>query len=164
MNGMVYFIMICELLWVGRIDLKSKKISNSWGLIHILLAMVLYLSKFNPYVFSWEICILPLFVLFIGFLLYLVEVMGAGDSKFLASFLLIIPINFQLIFLEKLVLSTILTGGILLTFRLVKSWPHVKALLMSRHWKGIRDIMSSRFSYAPVILLGWILFGLEVWK
>jgi prepilin peptidase CpaA len=156
--------MICELLWVGWIDLKSKKISNSWGLFHISLSFVLYLSQVIPYSFSWEIFILPLSVFLIGFILYLIEIMGAGDSKFLASFLLIIPLRFQLMFLEKLIFSTILTGGILLTFRLVKSWSHLKAFLVSRHWRGIREVITSRFSYAPVILLGWILFGLELWK
>jgi prepilin peptidase CpaA len=163
MNKTIYALFIVELLWVGWIDFKTKKISNLWSMFHLLLAGLLYGLQSSTYFYSWEVFIFPIGALIIGFLLFLANVMGAGDSKFLASLFLIIPLNAQSIFLQKLILSTVITGSILLGLRILKNWPMLRAYLLSRHWKGLKEMVGSRFSYAPVIGVAWILLGVELW-
>jgi prepilin peptidase CpaA len=106
----------------------------------------------------------PLGFIGIGFLLYLLNIMGAGDSKFLASLFLIIPLEFHLLFFEKLVISTVITGSVLITFKVFKNASTLKSYFISQYWKGIRDILKSRFSYAPVICVAWILLGFNLWN
>ncbi len=89
--------------------------------------------------------------------------MGAGDSKFLASLFLIIPPEFHLPFFEKLVVSTILVGTILFSYKVYKNSFELKAYFISRYWEGIRKTLKSRFSYAPVIFLAWVILGFKIW-
>jgi prepilin peptidase CpaA len=163
MTKVLYFFLISELLWVAWIDIQTKKISNIWSGLHVLLAFILYFLPITTYSFRWEVLIFPIGILVLGFLLYLVNVMGAGDSKYLASLFLIIPLDAQSIFLKKLIISTMMTGGLLLIFQILKKWPVLRAYLWSRYWKGLKETVRSRFSFAPVIGVAWILFGWELW-
>lgn len=163
MTAVIYCLLFTELVWVGWTDLQTKKISNGWILVNAVLAFVFYLLKTPSYEFSWGIFIFPLATLLVGFILFLIDVMGAGDSKFLASLFLTIPIDGQNIFLKKLILSTIITGTLLLAYRIFKQGPILKAYLISRHWGGLKKMIGSRFSYAPVIGVAWLLLGLELW-
>jgi prepilin peptidase CpaA len=108
--------------------------------------------------------VFPVGFIAIGFILFLLNIMGAGDSKYLASLFLLTPSEYQMVLFEKIILSTILTGSILLLVRFFKHRRDLMAFIVNRHWKGIRDIMNSRFSYAPVISVAWVLLGIELWK
>ncbi len=90
--------------------------------------------------------------------------MGAGDSKFLASLFLLTPSEYQIILFEKILVSTIVTGALLLSFSFVRNRKVLIAFMTNRHWRGIRDIIKSRFSYAPVISVAWLLLGRDLWK
>lgn len=149
---------------MGWIDLKTEKISNKWVMLNIVLSVVLHLAFMEYYPFSLELFLFPSGFIGIGFILYLMNVMGAGDSKFLASLFLIIPLEFHLMFFEKLVFSTVATGAILLTFRIIKNSSTLKTYYISRYWPGIKETLKSRFSYAPVICVAWILLGINIWK
>lgn len=153
-----------ELLIVGWIDFKTRKISNKWIFFNAGLAVLLHFLVKDLYPFSWEILIIPAAFIFIGFFLYLINVMGAGDSKFLASLFLVIPPEFHLMFFEKLVLSTVITGATLLMLQILRNGSTLKAYFISRYWAGIKDAIRSRFSYAPVIVVAWILLGFNLWK
>lgn len=162
--SLVFALVLAELLIVGWIDYKTQKISNKWIFVNLATAVVLYIVARDLYPLSWEILIFPVGFIVIGFLLFLLNVMGAGDSKFLASLFLLIPLEYQLLFFEKLVVSTIITGSILLTFKVISERERLKAYLLSRYWPGIRDTIKSRFSYAPVVTVAWILLGFNLWK
>lgn len=148
---------------VSFIDLKTKKISNYWSILNVALSIGLYFLAPNFYVWSWEVFIFPIGFIFIGFLLFLCHVMGAGDSKFLASLFLIIPLEWHMVFFSKLLVSTIVVGGILLGWKIMSEFFTLKAYFLSRHWQGIRDVIKSNFSYAPVIFLAWLILGVDQW-
>jgi prepilin peptidase CpaA len=153
-----------ELLIVAWIEFKTEKISNMWALLNLILALILYTNFRSLYPMSWEILLFPLGSICLGFILYLFNIMGAGDSKYLGSLFLIIPLEYQFLFFEKLVASTILTGGILFFIRLFKQRHELKVFFFTRYLEGIKDAIKSRFSYAPVVTLAWLLLGLKLWR
>jgi hypothetical protein len=48
--------------------------------------------------------------------------------------------------------------------KFVKSAAKIKAYLMTFYFKALKAEINSRFSYAPVILVSWILFGMTLWQ
>ena len=164
MIPIIFGIILAELLCVAGIDLKTQKISNKWALLNIVLSIAFHVIFSSLYPFSWEIFLFPVGFIVIGFFLFLLNIMGAGDSKYLASLFLIIPAEFHLLFFEKLLLATIFIGAVLLTFKVLKNFSQVKAYFISRYWAGIKQLIKSRFSYAPVILIAWLLLGGELWR
>lgn len=160
----IFGLILVELIIVGWIDFKTEKISNLWVLVNILLSLVFHLAFRDQYPFSLELLLFPAGFIGIGFILYLMNIMGAGDSKFLASLFLIIPLEYHLTFFEKLVLSTIVTGAFLLVFRIIRNGSTLKAYYISHYWAGIKLTLKSRFSYAPVICVAWILMGFNLWR
>jgi prepilin peptidase CpaA len=162
--GLLFGFILLELLVVGWVDYKTRKISNKWILVNLIAAILLHIFAVGLYPFSWEVLIFPSGFIIFGFLLFLLNVMGAGDSKYLASLFLVVPLEYQLLFFEKLVISTIITGTILLAIKIAGERDKLKAYLISRYWMGIKETIQSRFSYAPVVTVAWILLGLKLWK
>lgn len=162
--GLVFIIILIELLIVSWIDLKKKKISNVWFIVNLAICAGFHLLMPSLYPLSWEIILFPLGFVLIGFFLFLFHVMGAGDSKFLASLFLIVPLEYHLSFFSKIVSATILIGLLLILVSLFKNGSKLKAYLIGQYWEGIKETIKSRFSYAPVILIAWFMFGIELWK
>ena len=160
----VLIVVMIELLLVGWIDFKTKKISNYWVILNVILSIALYMVASDVYQLSWNILIFPLGFIVAGFVLFLLNIMGAGDSKFLASLFLLTPSEYQIILFEKILVSTIVSGALLLSLGFVRNRKVLIAFMINRHWRGIRDIIKSRFSYAPVISVAWLLLGRELWK
>lgn len=160
MSNFIFVTILIQLLVVTWIDLRDKKISNYWVFINIALSISFHLFIKELYPLSWEILIFPIGFIAIGFFLFVLGIMGAGDSKYLASLCLVIPLNYHLAFLEKLIVSTLIVGFILLSIKIVKNFSDFKTYLMSGYWSGLKSVIKSRFSYAPVILLTWILVRL----
>lgn len=156
MNAIVYSIILVQLLVVAWLDLKTKKISNYWVLSNMVAAPLLY--YFLPdYAFDWNLFLFPFGFIVMGFLFFLMGIMGAGDSKYLASLFLILPLEYHYSFFEKLLLSTMTVGSILLGWKLIKNFSRIRAFLLSQYWQGLKDVIKSKFSYAPVILLAWLM-------
>lgn len=162
--AMIFAFVLLELTIVGWVDLKTEKISNRWVIFNFFLSLVFHLTLRELYPLSLEVLIFPSGFIGIGFILYLMNIMGAGDSKFLASLFLIIPLEYHWMFFEKLVLSTVVTGAFLLIFRIIRNRSTLKAYYFSHYWAGIKQTLKSRFSYAPVICVAWILMGFTIWK
>ena len=156
-------IVLIELLIVAVVDLKKKKISNYWLIINIILAAIFHLSLKDTFPLSFELFIFPFGWILGGFLLFLLNIMGAGDSKFLASLFLMVPVEFHMVLFGKLVSSTIIIGIILVSMKVIRDFKVIKAYTLANYWAGAREAIKSRFSYAPVILIAWILFGVDVW-
>lgn len=89
--------------------------------------------------------------------------MGAGDSKYLASLFLLIPPDRHMLMLEKLVYATLAVGIITLMMKFLRDFQKIKSYAFSTHWNGLKESLRSRFSYAPVILLAWLLLGAQEW-
>lgn len=160
----VFGILLIELLIVSWVDFRTKKISNYWIIGNLLFASFLFSMGSHFYQLSWNIIIFPLGFIGIGFLFFLLNIMGAGDSKYLASLFFVTPVDYQFIFFEKIIISTLMVGAILLLMRFFKYRHEMIAFATNRHWNGIRDIIKSSFSYAPVISFAWIMLGMEIWK
>lgn len=162
MGPVLYGYVAVQLLVVAGIDLKTKKISNYWHLLNLIVGACLYI--FVPdFLFKWEVLLFPAGFILFGFLLFLGGVMGAGDSKYLSSLCLVIPLEFHLPFLEMLLMCTMVVGGLLLLYRILRDFRKLQAYAWSRYWQGIRDVIKSEFSYAPVIFLAWVFMGVRLW-
>jgi prepilin peptidase CpaA len=163
MKLVVFLLILLQLIVVSWLDLKHGKIRNYWLLLNLILVPVFYLLMPQLYNLNWSALIFPGLMLMAGFLLYTLNIMGAGDSKYLAALFLLIPVELHWAFMEKLIVSTLAVALLLLSFKLFSRFSEIKAYLVSHHWEGIVRIVRSRFSFAPVILLAWIIFGIEKW-
>ena len=162
MSSFLYTFLLIELLLVSYIDVRTKKISNLWSLAHIVLFLgLMFYTQDYPTASHF---IFPLGMIVVGFVLFVFHIMGAGDSKYLASIFLLIPTPFHMLFMEKLLTVTIFVGTLLLIMRFVKSAAKIKAYLATFYFKALKKELHSRFSYAPVILVAWVLFGMTLWQ
>ena len=159
--NILFYVITLELFVVSIIDFKTKKISNYWTLVNFILSIIFYVMGTFP--FEFQALIIPVATIIVGFFLFLAHIMGAGDSKYLASLFLLLPWALQLKFFENVLLSTILVGGILLITKVIMSFNKLKGYALSLYFKGILQEIRSRFSYAPVLLLAWLLLGKELW-
>lgn len=162
MNPYLFGFLLLELLIVSFVDLRIKKISNLWSIGNVLLFLILCLAggrwpDLSHFLF-------PLGMIAAGFVLFLLHIMGAGDSKYLASLFLLIPTENQLLFFERLLLVTIFVGTILVLLKFTKKAAKIRAYLLTFYFRGLQQEIHSRFSYAPVILVSWILLGASLWK
>ena len=108
--------------------------------------------------------IFPVGFIVVGFLLFLINIMGAGDSKFLASLFLVVPLKYHQDLFERIVLTTVVIGIVSLVINLLKEKQKIQAFAINRHWKGAFQAMKSRFSYAPVIFIAWLSLGMFLWR
>lgn len=164
MMGWIFCVIFIQLLIVSWIDIKTKKISNLWFILNLAFCLVLHFIVPEAYPWQWTALVFPVGWIVIGFLLFLAGIMGAGDSKYLASLFLIIPIEHQAVMLEKLIYATCVVGIVMLTFKIAKDFKKIKAYAFSTYWKGLLKSIRSSFSYAPVILLAWVLLGVQHWS
>jgi len=163
MNPYIFILILSQLLIVSWIDIKTRTIANHWHLLNMACGLLAYFYLDQLYLFDWSLFILPIGFIFVGFVLFLAGVMGAGDSKYIAGLALVIPLRLHFLFFESLLYSTLLVGGILLTMKVIKDFKKIRAYIFSRYWLALRDIIRSEFSYAPVILIAWIFTGLRIW-
>lgn len=162
MNLYLYLVLLAELIIVSFIDIRTKKISNLWSLAH--LVVFIGITIYSGELPAASHFIFPVGMFVMGFVLFVFHIMGAGDSKYLATLFLLIPTPSHMLFMEKLLLVTIFVGSILLLMKFVKSAAKIRAYLRTFYLKGLQTEIHSRFSYAPVILVAWILFGTSLWQ
>lgn len=164
MIGWIYGLILIELLIVSWIDIKIKKISNIWFLINLVLAVAFHFIYPESNQIEWSSLIFPIGWIVVGFILFVLKIMGAGDSKFLASLFLMIPVKEHAALFEKVLYSTLVVGLVMLIFKFAKDFNKIKAYALTTHWQGLKESIRSNFSFAPVVLLAWILLGVEQWR
>lgn len=163
MSPTIFILLAIQLLIVAVLDLKNKKISNLWPLLNIGIFFVLLIILPALYSLKWQLLIFPVGFIVIGFILFLLDIMGAGDSKYLASLFLLIPLDYHFRYFDKLISVTLVVGGLLLLKTIFKNLDKFKAYFVSHHWRGFQELIRSRFSYAPVMFLAWIILGVSEW-
>jgi prepilin peptidase CpaA len=161
---LAYLLILAELVIVSWIDIKIKKISNFWFVINIVLAVLFHVWLSEVYEFDWTLFIMPISWVFVGFFLFLSKIMGAGDSKYLASLFIAVPVQYHLGLFENLVYSTIVVGLMTILISLIRDFKKIKAYAFSNYWQGLKEFIGTRFSYGPVILLAWLMLGFKIWK
>ena len=158
----IYWFLVIELAAVSWGDIRTQKIPNAWSILNLICFVVLLFMWPNEYPLSWGTFLYSAVFLVVGFMLFLLRIMGGGDTKFLFSFFLLIPVMLQPRALILLLLSTILIGGFLLLTNFTRNHEKIVAYAKSGNYQGIRECFGTKFSFAPVILLAWIWLGWEI--
>lgn len=155
----VFIFIAIQLLVVAYVDFKTRKISNVWILINFIFFCVL--TFLFPKIYMWHISTLlfPLAFLLVGYGLFIMNIMGGGDSKYLASFYLLIPLTFQETVFLYLLYTTVIVGSSLLLFNALKNFDNIILLVKIGDVNGIKKIFGKKFTYAPVIFIAWMWFG-----
>ena len=159
---LLYLMLLGELLLVAYYDLKTKKISNYWSIIHIAFYIMLLIVYPQFYEFSWNSLLYSGAILGVGFIFFFLKIAGAGDVKFLSTIFLLIPIDAHDVFFFNLLIGTTIFGSILLVFNTLKNFGKIKNCLMIRDYRELRKCYGTKFAFAPVILLSWILLGFDL--
>jgi prepilin peptidase CpaA len=163
MPKLLYLCLLIQLLFVAYWDFRFQKISNWWAIGNLILFLLLLWALPQHYPLQWRVGLYPGLLLGIGFVLYLLKIMGAGDVKYLFGFFLLIPISLQAPALERLAYSTILVGGFLLAFKIVPNIKIFYRALLTRQWLAIKELLRGKNVFAPIVLLSWFWLGWEQW-
>jgi len=162
--AILLIVLMIELAVVSYLDLKYRKIANLWSLFNLALygvCLFLYPSLFS---FSFQTFFYPLVFLGVGFILFALKIMGGGDSKFLFTFFLLVPEPYHEQFFLKLIYSTIAIGLYLLIYNTSKNFDKLKSATLRMDFNSFKSVYGTKFAYAPIIAISWIVFGWEVRK
>lgn len=161
---LLFFFLFLELIFVSYLDFKYKKIKNIWSVLNLIVFIICIFVYPNLFLISFDTFFYPIVFLGVGFVLFTLKVMGGGDSKFLFSFFLLVPEAFHEVFFMKLIYSTIMIGLILLLFNTIKNFDKLIELTKYRQFNRYKEVYGTKFAYAPVIGISWIIFGWEIRK
>ena len=160
--GEIFSLALIELCTVSFLDLKFRKIKNSWSLLNIALATACFFLYPEVYIFSWDSFQFSCVILLVGFGLFLLKIMGGGDSKFLSTFFLLIPVAAQDLVFSYLLAVTVVIGLGMLIFNTIRNYKKLILSLKTSDIVGVKNCFGTKFPYAPVILLAWILTGYKI--
>ena len=156
---MVFLFISIQLLLVAYVDFKTTKISNVWSFANIIVFFVLSFLYPQVYIWSWDVLLFPVAFLLVGFVLFVMNIMGGGDSKYLSSLYLLVPLGFQDAVFLYLLYTTVIVGSTLLLFNALKNFDQIVVMLKTGDIVGIKKIFGKKFTYAPVIFIAWMWFG-----
>ncbi len=155
----VFIFLSIQLLFVAYADFKTRKISNFWPIINFITFLNLLWIFPSVYAFKWQVIIFPGAFILVGFVLFLMKIMGGGDSKYLSSMFLLIPLDVQDIAFTHLLYTTILIGSSLLVYNFIKNFDKLLLMAKTYNLEGIKKLFGKKFTYAPVIFIAWMWFG-----
>lgn len=161
----VYIFILIELLTVSIGDMRTKKIPNFWTIFNIIIFIVFLFTFPTQYPFIFSMFLHSLAFLAVGFVLFLLKIMGGGDSKFLFSFFLLVPLSLHSILLNNLLISTTIIGSAFLLRNIIKNYQGIYYNLKIGYLRGLKNFFGTKFPYAPVILVSWLFTGydLRIW-
>lgn len=157
--GPVYIFLLIELIAVAYIDITQRKIANLWPVLNLFIFLLFIIFMQDVYRLEWNTFFYSIVFFSVGLALFALKIMGAGDSKYLFSFFLLVPVDYQESALLCLLYVTVLVGGVLF---LINCWNERDKIVQA--WKNkdikmLKGIMGRKFAFAPVILLSWMWFG-----
>jgi prepilin peptidase CpaA len=157
----VFLFILVELVFVSYIDLKFKKIANYWSVLNLVIFFALTYILPDHYQISMQTFVYSMAFIGVGFLLFSLKIMGGGDSKFLASYYLLIPVSLQENALIVLLIVTVGVGVSFLFYNTIKNLKLIERVLQHRELNHLKMIYGKKIPYAPVILISWLWFGIE---
>lgn len=160
METMIASFITFQLGVVAWFDFKTKKISNIWPVVNFSLYLLLPLIFGSVYAYEFKTWFVPIAILLVGFVLFKLDIMGAGDSKYLFSLFLIVPEPFHELLLVKLCVLTIAVGAFLLSYKVTSQWDKFKVIVFARAG-SLKNFLGGKFTYAPVIMVAWLWFIIE---
>jgi len=160
MNKYLFSILLIELLAVSVYDFYKKIIPNKVILINIVFFFIVFLiDPEKKYLFNYTLILFPVAFIAVGFLLFKLNIMGAGDSKLLASLFLFIPVNLQYTYLDYLMYTTVLVGSIFFFSNALANIKKILCAFKKRDKLLLKGIWGTKFPFAPVIIISWVWFG-----
>ena len=154
----VCLFLFIELVVVTYFDLKVSKIFNTWAILNLCLFPVLLILFKETYEFGPGTFLIPFTWIIVGFIFFKLNIMGAGDSKYLSSFFLLIPPSLQETMLIDLVFVTIIVGAPLLLYNLYRNIDGIVLGLKMRNYAVLKKYFGKKFTYAPAILAAFLWF------
>lgn len=161
----VFIFILIELLAVSIGDLRTKKIPNFWAIFNIIIFIIFMIFLPNQYPFIFEMFLHSLAFLGVGFILFLLKIMGGGDSKYLFSFFLLVPLGLHSTLLNNLLISTTIIGSVFLIRNIIKNYSGIYFNIKIGHLRALKNFFGTKFPFAPVILVSWLFTGydLRIW-
>lgn len=156
---LLFGYLFIQLLGVSYIDIKFRKISNYWSLLNIGLFILGLIVFPDYYKFALKTFFYPVAFLGVTFVLFAFKIMGGGDSKYLFSFFLLVPESHHEDFMIYLLYTTVVIGFVLLIYNTIRNFAKIFASVRIMDLRGIKSAYGTKFAYAPVILISWIVFG-----
>ncbi len=160
----VFVFIFVQLIYVSYIDIQLRKIANAWSIGNLFLYLVLLFFFPTHYAFNLETFLFPIGIFGAGFLLFILKIMGGGDSKYLASLFLLIPVRFQEEAFISLSVVTVIVGLSVFITNILKNWDFIVQAFKDGNVLQIKKIFGKKFAFAPVILISWIFLGWKIKK
>lgn len=158
----IYLFVLIELAVVSYGDIKTNKIPNMWSILNLVAFIALLFVTPELYQFKLETFAFSAAFLAVGFVLFLLKIMGGGDSKYLFSLFLLVPLNLHEKVFYYLLLSTVIIGGFLLIQNTLKNIKPLWEAILDGNTRRVKSFFGTKFSYAPVILVTWIWIGFTI--
>ncbi len=160
-SKILYIFLFIELAAVAWIDYRYKKISNIWPLLNIIVFLFIIFSMKEVLVISWGSFYYPLIFFIVGFFFFTLRIMGGGDSKYLASFYLLIPVGYHENFLYCLLYVTITLGLVQFIYNTYIGRHFISDFIKYKNAIYLKKCYGKKFPFAPIIFLSWIIFGVN---
>lgn len=157
----VYIFTLVQLVYISYIDIQSRKIANAWSIGNIFLFVVLLFFFPERYSLGINTFLFPIGIFVAGFLLFILKIMGGGDSKYLASLFLLIPAPIQEDAFTAIAVVTVIVGLSVFITNILKNLEFIIEAFKDGNVVQIKKIFGKKFAFAPVILISWIFLG---WK
>lgn len=158
----IYIFILIELVFVAIGDIKTNKIPNFWSILNLVTFPILLFLAPNAYTIVGDTFLYPMAFLGIGFGLFLLRIMGAGDVKFLSTFFLIIPNEIKESVFTMLLISTVIIGGFVFITNFIRNYESIVGSLKQKDVQRVKSFFGTKFSYAPVILMSWLWVGWNI--
>ena len=154
----IFIFVFVQVLVVSFYDVKTMKISNYWSIINLIIYILFLFLYPKFYLLNFETFIYPLGIFTMGFFLFLLKIMGGGDSKYLSSLFFLIPFKLHQEYLMSVIIITIIIGSIIFVKNI---FSNLNLIIINWKGKDFKNIFGSKFAYAPIICIAWMVYG---WK
>jgi prepilin peptidase CpaA len=92
------------------------------------------------------------------------KIMGGGDSKYLASFYLLVPFELQDDAFLSLLYATIIIASTMFIVNIIVGREFLYEAWREKKLDKLKLVFGKKFAYAPLILFSWIWFGIKNYK
>jgi prepilin peptidase CpaA len=162
----VYVFLFLQLAVVAYVDYLKKRISNYWSILNLAVYPILLFICPDSYEFSFSTFFIPLIFFGVGYVGFLLKLVGAGDTKFLFALFLLVPLPLHEQMFICLAWATVIVGFSLFLVNTIKNFDKIILAWGTKDVRIIKGIYGKKFSFAPVIFLSWMWFGwqIEIYK
>ena len=161
----VFFFILIELVVVSFGDMRTKKIPNFWAIFNIIVFILFLFFLPHQYPLIFSMFLPSIAFLGVGFILFLLKIMGGGDSKYLFSFFLLVPLSLHSTLFNNLLISTTIIGSVFLIRNIIKNFEGIYCSIRIGQFRTLKGYFGTKFPFSPVILVSWLFTGydLRIW-